>query len=119
MIYQCHFQSGQHRSESNKQGGKKQHTEKKTSPMANTMTPVHVVSIVTYAHTDYLYFAVNQAQCMPQVCLERMPQIFHSKGRKQEAIKKIWKLIQDSLCVRIYYYTETFIGNPFDAVLHI
>ena len=42
MISQCNFQSGLHPSV--KASKSKMHKEKETSPMANIMTPVHIVS---------------------------------------------------------------------------
>ena len=37
---------------------------------------------------------------MPQVCLAEMPGMFQSDDRKQQAMKKIWNLVRDGLCVR-------------------
>ena len=113
MIYQCHFQSGQHHTERSKQfqGGKK-HKVKKASPMANIMTSFHVVWQLyscTYIINN-MSCILTQAHTMPQICLERMPQMFHSKGHQQEAIKKIWKLIQDSLCVRIHMHVLNYLA---------
>ncbi|XP_065896967.1 uncharacterized protein [Dysidea avara] len=83
MVDQCYFQTGfRHNTNSECNLPVKKHEEKKTSPMANIMTSVHV------------------ACTMPQVCLAEMPGMFQSDDRQQRAMKKIWKLVQDGLCFR-------------------